>query len=66
MRELLALQASDWAFLVSRELAARYAHERFEGHRRGLALALSGGVDAGAQALRNIAPDARPDLLLAV
>ncbi len=66
VRELLALQASDWPFLVSRELAASYARERFAGHRRGLALALSGGVDAGVEALRNIAPDARPDLLHAV
>ncbi len=34
--ELLALQASDWAFMVSRDLAAPYARERFEGHRDAL------------------------------
>ncbi|HEY4996804.1 MAG TPA: 1,4-alpha-glucan branching protein domain-containing protein, partial [Solirubrobacteraceae bacterium] len=34
IRELLALQASDWAFMVSREIAVPYAHERFDGHRR--------------------------------
>jgi len=32
-RELLALQASDWAFMVSRGLAVPYARERFSGHR---------------------------------
>jgi 1,4-alpha-glucan branching enzyme len=36
VRELLALQASDWPFMVSREIAAPYARERFDGHRRGL------------------------------
>ena len=36
-RELLALQASDWAFMVSRVLAEAYARERFAGHARALA-----------------------------
>ena len=40
VRELLALQASDWPFMVSRGLAVPYARERFEGHRRALARAL--------------------------
>jgi 1,4-alpha-glucan branching enzyme len=66
LRELLALQASDWAFLITRELAVSYARERFHGHSLRLARALSGAdpdtVSLGA--LRNIAPDARTcDLL---
>jgi len=66
LRELLALQASDWAFLITRELAVSYARERFDSHRLGLARALSGEDPAGAErALRNIAPDARPSDLLA-
>jgi 1,4-alpha-glucan branching enzyme len=61
LRELLALQSSDWAFLITRELAVSYARERFDGHRRQLARALSGADPAGVDAaLRNIAPDARP------
>ena len=35
LRELLALQASDWAFMVSRDLAGPYPRERAAGHRRG-------------------------------
>jgi 1,4-alpha-glucan branching enzyme len=58
VRELLALQASDWPFMVSREIAAPYARERFEGHRRALARALDpeGEFDLGD--LRNLAVDA--------
>ena len=61
LRELLALQSSDWAFLITRELAVSYAQERFHGHRGRLARALSGAdpATAVAGALRNIAPDAR-------
>ena len=40
LRELLALQASDWAFLETRALAGPYALERIEGHRAALAAAL--------------------------
>lgn len=32
MRELQLLQSSDWAFMVSRDIAAQYARERFAGH----------------------------------
>ncbi|HEX5308756.1 MAG TPA: 1,4-alpha-glucan branching protein domain-containing protein [Solirubrobacteraceae bacterium] len=60
LRELLALQASDWAFMVSRELAVSYARERFEGHRAGLQRALCGAETS----LRNIAPHAHAGLLL--
>ncbi|HSZ70099.1 MAG TPA: 1,4-alpha-glucan branching protein domain-containing protein [Solirubrobacteraceae bacterium] len=65
-RELLALQASDWAFMVARGLAAPYAHERFAGHRAALARALAAGVDADARGARNIAPHATAAALLAL
>jgi len=58
MRQLLALQASDWPFMVSREIAAPYARDRFEGHRRALARALAVGAPAGVADLRNLAVDA--------
>jgi 1,4-alpha-glucan branching enzyme len=56
VRELLALQASDWAFLATRELAGEYPRERTAGHADALELALSGdgGLDP---AVRNLAPD---------
>ncbi len=62
VRELLALQASDWSFMVSRGIAVPYALERFEGHRRALSRALARG---GAHALRNLAIDADRSLMLA-
>jgi 1,4-alpha-glucan branching enzyme len=55
VRELLALQASDWPFMLSREIAVPYAHERFDGHRQALARALDGGEHADVAALRNLA-----------
>jgi 1,4-alpha-glucan branching enzyme len=56
LRELLALQSSDWAFLAARELAGDYPRERARGHSEALALALDphAGVDP---ALRNLAPE---------
>jgi 1,4-alpha-glucan branching enzyme len=65
VRELLALQASDWPFMVSRGLAVPYATERFEGHRDALARALAEGPSASIEELRNLAPCAEPQLLLA-
>jgi 1,4-alpha-glucan branching enzyme len=56
VRELLALQASDWPFMLSRGLAVPYAHERFAGHRQALERALSEGPDAEDAGLRNLAP----------
>lgn len=54
LRELLALQSSDWAFLVSRGTAGPYPLERADGHERALRAALA---DPGAEpALRNLAP----------
>ena len=64
VRELLALQASDWAFMVSRGLAVPYAHERFEGHRHALERALAEGPEADRAGLRNLAAHADPSLLL--
>jgi 1,4-alpha-glucan branching enzyme len=73
VRELMALQASDWPFMVSRELAAPYARDRFEGHHRALARALASqapqarGARAGenADGLRNLAVHAQPAYALA-
>ena len=41
LRELLALQASDWAFLISAGTAGDYPRERAEGHRAGFEAALA-------------------------
>jgi 1,4-alpha-glucan branching enzyme len=59
-RELLALQASDWAFMLSRDLAADYPRERVRGHARQLDAALQALTDsqpAPAPGLRGLAPD---------
>ncbi|HEX8105333.1 MAG TPA: 1,4-alpha-glucan branching protein domain-containing protein [Solirubrobacteraceae bacterium] len=54
VRELLAVQASDWAFLLTRELAGEYPVERVEGHLRALDAALAGEV--AEPDLHNLAP----------
>ncbi len=64
-RELLALQASDWAFMVSRGLAVPYAHERFAGHRDAVGRALAAGGGADVAGVRNLAVHADPTWLLA-
>jgi 1,4-alpha-glucan branching enzyme len=69
VRELLALQASDWPFMVTRELAGPYPRERFDAHRRALAGALASGAatstgDGDLAGLRNLAVDADPRWLL--
>jgi 1,4-alpha-glucan branching enzyme len=65
-RELLAVQASDWAFMATRELAGDYPRERLEGHGAELEAALGAlaarPVDVTSPpvpepALRNLAPD---------
>jgi len=63
LRELLALQSSDWAFMLTRELAAPYAHERFDGHRLALEEALERGPGAPTESLRELASHAEPALL---
>jgi 1,4-alpha-glucan branching enzyme len=64
VRELLALQASDWPFMVSRDIAVPYARERFDAHRRALTRALEAGAQADVAGLRNIAVDADRACLL--
>jgi 1,4-alpha-glucan branching enzyme len=54
LRELLALQASDWAFLETRGWAGDYARDRMRGHVDGFERAREGGFEP---ALRNLAPD---------
>lgn len=65
VRELLGVQASDWAFMVSRGLAVPYARERFEGHLQALQRSLSAGPSASSAGLRNLAIQADPGVLLA-
>jgi 1,4-alpha-glucan branching enzyme len=59
-RELLALQASDWPFQVSRDLADGYPLERVRAHAAALDAALGALADSAVgpePALRNLAPD---------
>ncbi len=60
IRELMAMQASDWPFMVTRGIAVPYALERLEGHGRALQEALGEGDAAGQGGLRNLACDADP------
>ncbi len=55
LRELVALQASDWAFLASRRMAADYPRERALGHGQALIEALAGDCELS-PAVRNLAP----------
>ena len=58
-RELLALQASDWAFMVTRDLAADYPAERMRIHEAALDAALAALTDSAAApdpSLRGLAP----------
>ncbi|MEA2374647.1 MAG: 1,4-alpha-glucan branching enzyme [Thermoleophilaceae bacterium] len=59
VRELMALQSSDWAFQVTHETAADYPLERVAGHARELDLALAALKDSTAVSdagVRNLAP----------
>jgi 1,4-alpha-glucan branching enzyme len=59
-RELLALQASDWPFQVTRELASGYPAERVEGHLAAHDAALGALADSAVvpePSVRNLAPD---------
>jgi len=53
LRELLALQSSDWAFLAYRQTAGDYPRQRFDAHADGLDRAL---VGEGQDELRHLAP----------
>ncbi len=59
VRELLALQASDWMFLTYQRLAGDYPRERLEAHFSALVRALA-GEQAMRPELRNLAPDLAP------
>jgi 1,4-alpha-glucan branching enzyme len=53
LRELLALQSSDWAFLIDAGTAGDYPRERAEAHYQSFISALAG---EGSDDLRNLAP----------
>jgi 1,4-alpha-glucan branching enzyme len=55
LRELLALQASDWAFLVTGGGAGEYPRQRALGHAQALARALAGDPELD-RSVRNLAP----------
>jgi 1,4-alpha-glucan branching enzyme len=57
VRELLAVQASDWAFLDQRGQAGDYAWQRSTGHAWALLEAINSGAHAPDPRLRNLAPD---------
>jgi len=57
LRELLAVQSSDWAFMVARGLAAPYGRERHREHAAGVRRAIGGELDSR---VRNLAPDLSP------
>jgi 1,4-alpha-glucan branching enzyme len=55
IRELLALQSSDWAFEITQDYAPPYGRERARTHAEGVAAALR-APDAAEPELRNLAP----------
>jgi 1,4-alpha-glucan branching enzyme len=55
LRELLALQSSDWAFMLARGLAAPYASERLALHQAALARALADPEAVDPSSIRNLA-----------
>jgi 1,4-alpha-glucan branching enzyme len=60
VRELLALQSSDWSFQVTHELAADYPRKRVESHARELDAALAALKDSAAPpdpSVRSLAPE---------
>ena len=57
LRELLALQSSDWAFLASRATAGDYPRERAAAHAEAFDRALAGGEGGGGPALGHLAPE---------
>jgi 1,4-alpha-glucan branching enzyme len=63
VRELLALQSSDWAFLIATDLAAEYGRRRAAAHREALDAALAAPLTLPPQ-VRSLAPDATAAALL--
>ena len=64
LRELLALQSSDWAFLVARATAGTYPRERAAAHEAAFEAALA-APGAHPAELRNLAPYLARDALAA-
>ena len=64
LRELLALQSSDWAFMVTRRLAGPYPRERAAGHRRAFETG-DGSIGSSGPRIRNLAAHAKVSPLLA-
>jgi len=64
LRELLALQSSDWAFLATRASAGPYPAQRADAHEAAFEAALA-APDAHPAALRNLAPHLARDALAA-
>jgi 1,4-alpha-glucan branching enzyme len=56
LRELLAIQSSDWAFLEARALAGDYPAQRVAAHRAALDAALRDGGGGGDDTVRHLAP----------
>jgi 1,4-alpha-glucan branching enzyme len=56
LRELLALQASDWAFIATNDMAGDYPRERVAAHAEALQRAMEADWD-GEPGLRNLAPE---------
>jgi predicted glycosyl hydrolase (DUF1957 family) len=59
-RELLAMQSSDWSFMVARDLAADYPAERIQLHADSLDAALAALTDSAAApdpSVRGLAPN---------
>jgi 1,4-alpha-glucan branching enzyme len=68
-RELLALQSSDWAFLVTHDLSGDYPARRVAGHAEaldGALTALANGAAVPEPRVRNLAPELDPSPLFAV
>ncbi len=63
-RELLALQASDWAFLDRRGQAGDYPYRRSTDHAEALLEAINSVADPPDGGLRNLAPDLSLSALL--
>jgi 1,4-alpha-glucan branching enzyme len=60
VRELLALQSSDWAFVVSKELAEPYGRERFAQHEAALAASLAAAREASPSGAAEATPPGAP------
>lgn len=63
-RELLALQASDWAFIDRRRQAGDYAYQRATDHARAMLEAIDSDLDIDPR-MRSLAPDLSLSPLLA-